>query len=104
MPNEKNILSDKAALDILSVLKDGDQFGFGIIQAFVQRGNDTFSRNEGALYPVLHILEQNHYVKSYKKAAPSGRIRKHYKLTRSGARYLEKKLRETGQDSAGGRA
>ena len=43
---------------------------------------------EGTIYPVLHGMEREGYVEAYEKAAPTGRMRKYYHLTRAGRAAL----------------
>ena len=49
---------------------------------------------EGTLYPILHGLEKGKYLTSYQQEAPSGRMRKYYRLTRRGRQLLDDKKKE----------
>ena len=55
-----------------------------------------YSISPGTLYPTLHSLERDGYLKSEREVV-SGRARKYYRITRSGLELLEKskeKIRE----------
>ena len=91
MKIEKSLLSGSTPMLVLSLLKDGDKYGYEMVEALANRSDDTFLLKEGTLYPLLHTLEKNHYVTSYTKQTPSGRERKYYRLTSDGRGYLERK-------------
>lgn len=94
MKIEKSLLSGSTPLLILSLLKDGDKYGYEMIEELAKRSDDTFQLKEGTLYPLLHALEKEGFVRSYSKVAPSGRERKYYQLTNSGRINLEHKEEE----------
>lgn len=94
MKIEKSLLSGSTPLLVLSLLKDGDKYGYEMIEELAKRSDDTFLLKEGTLYPLLHTLEKEGYVKSYSKTAPSGRERKYYRLTNNGREQLEYKEKE----------
>ena len=94
MKIEKSLLSGSTPMLILSLLKDGDKYGYEMVETLAKRSDDTFALKEGTLYPLLHALEKEKYVESYSKTAPNGRERKYYRLTRSGREQLEYKEKE----------
>ena len=94
MKIEKSLLSGSTPLLILSLLKDGDKYGYEMIEELAKRSDDTFLLKEGTLYPLLHTLEKEGLVKSYAKTAPSGRERKYYSLTPAGGERLSYKEKE----------
>lgn len=94
MKIEKSLLSGSTPMLVLSLLKDGDKYGYEMVEELAKRSDDTFQLKEGTLYPLLHTLEKNHYVTSYTKQTPNGRERKYYRLTSDGRRYLEHKETE----------
>ena len=69
---------------ILSLLAGEDMYGYQMITELARRSQNVFSMKEGTLYPVLHGLEKQGYVEAYQQAAESGRMRKYYRITRSG--------------------
>ena len=85
---DKNLLSGSTTLLVLSLLSSGDKYGYEMIAELEARSDHTFTLKEGTLYPILHTLEKDGAVKSYEKEAPTGRMRKYYRLTRRGAAVL----------------
>ena len=94
MKIEKSLLSGSTPLLVLSLLKDGDMYGYQMADELARRSDDTFQLKEGTLYPLLHTLEKNKLVSSYTKETPGGRERKYYRLTEEGRRQLEYKTQE----------
>ena len=94
MKIEKSLLSGSTPMLVLSLLKDGDKYGYEMAEELARRSDNTFELKEGTLYPLLHTLENNGLVKSYSKEAESGRQRKYYQLTEEGRGQLEQKTEE----------
>ena len=65
-----------------------------MVEELARRSDNTFELKEGTLYPLLHTLEKNKYVKSYTMQTPGGRERKYYHLTEDGRTQLEYKTKE----------
>ena len=79
---------------VLSLLENEDMYGYQMIVELARRSNRTFEMKEGTLYPLLHAMEKEGLVNSYKKEGPGGRERKYYTLTASGRGELEEKTRQ----------
>ena len=94
MKIEKSLLSGSTPLLVLSLLKDGDKYGYEMIEELAKRSDDTFQLKEGTLYPLIHTLEKEKLVTSYTKQTPTGRERKYYRLTADGLEQLEYKEKE----------
>ena len=94
MKIEKSLLSGSTPMLVLALLKDGDKYGYEMIVELAQRSDDTFLLKEGTLYPLLHLLEKEGWVKSYSKQSPCGRERKYYCLTLAGRGHLVEKEQE----------
>jgi PadR family transcriptional regulator PadR len=94
MKIEKALLSGSTPLLVLSLLKDGDKYGYQMVTELAKRSDDTFQLKEGTLYPLLHTLEKNGFVTSYLHSTPGGRERKYYRLTNAGREQLEYKEQE----------
>lgn len=94
MKFEKSLLSGSTPMLVLSLLKDGDKYGYQMVEELAKRSEDTFQLKEGTLYPLLHTLEKQGYVTSYTMTTEQGRERKYYRLTDSGLRQLEHKEQE----------
>ena len=94
MKFDKALISGSNAMLILSLLKDGDKYGYETAQELKKRSKNAFEMKEGTLYPLLHALEKAGEVQSYDKTAPTGRERRYYRLTEKGAGRLEEKVTE----------
>ena len=53
---------------------------------------DVLQVSQGALYPALHRLEQQGWIKADWRVTESGRDAKYYALTRAGRTQLQKEL------------
>ena len=91
---EKNGLAGSTSLLVLSLLRDGDKYGYEMISQLALRSEGVFELKEGTLYPVLHQLEREGSLNSYSAQAPSGRTRKYYHLTPKGLKVLEAQEQE----------
>ena len=94
MTFDKGLIAGSSTLLVLSLLEGGDMYGYQMIEELARRSNDTFQMQEGTLYPILHALENGKYLSSYQQQAPTGRMRKYYKLTRKGLELLKDKKDE----------
>ena len=64
--------------------------GFAISQRLSQVSGDVLQVSDGSLYPALHKLENEGWIKSEWKTTDNHRRAKFYSLTRLGRRQLEK--------------
>jgi PadR family transcriptional regulator PadR len=64
--------------------------GFSISQRLMQVSGDVLQVSDGSLYPALHKLEGEGWIKSEWKLTENNRRAKFYALTRLGRRHLEK--------------
>ena len=91
---------DKAALPggtatlVLALLKEGEMYGYQIIEELEKRSNQVFQLQEGTLYPILHRLEKAKLVTAREQETPAGRRRRYYRLTAAGLQALEEKKEE----------
>ena len=85
----RNQTLDHTALLVLSLLSQGDMYGYQMIAELERQSDHTFEMKEGTLYPILHGLERSGAVESYRTLAPSGRERKYYRLTEKGSALLK---------------
>ena len=88
MDFDKGLIGGSSILLILSLLKEKDRYGFEIIRELEIRSDKAFELKEGTLYPILHKLENQGYLKSYKQEGDRGRARKYYKITENGKKQL----------------
>ena len=86
---------------ILSLVEREDMYGYEMIIELARRSQDTFQMKEGTLYPILHTLEKEKCLTSYQQMAPTGRMRKYYRITPLGRKLLTEKRAEWAQFSHG---
>ena len=91
---------DRTRLLVMGLLSNGDMYGYQMIVELERRSDGTFSMKEGTLYPVLHGMEKDGLVVAYEQAAPTGRMRKYYRLTRKGKDALKTETQEWRQYAA----
>ena len=96
MKFDKGLMAGSGTMLVLSLLEGGDMYGYQIIEELARRSNDLFQMKEGTLYPILHGLEKDKCLSSYQQEAPTGRVRKYYRLTRKGKQLLDGKRAEWG--------
>lgn len=94
MKISKELLKGSTAIMILKVISEGDAYGYQITQQLSKKSDEVFKLNEGTLYPILHTLEKEGYVKSYRKATEGGRERRYYQITLEGRLQLTEKMEE----------
>lgn len=63
--------------------------GWAIAQRIRQVSQDVLQVKQGALYPALHRLEQQAWIKSEWGESENNRRAKYYSLTKAGRKYLE---------------
>ena|ERR1700683_4296333 len=73
---------------ILQSLRRGPQHGYGIAQAIRSGSSDLLQVETGSLYPALHRLEKQGWVKPEWKQSENNQRAKYYSLTASGRKRL----------------
>jgi PadR family transcriptional regulator, regulatory protein PadR len=76
---------------ILSLLSKGESYGYELIQEVKRLSADKIKWTDGMLYPVLHRMEDNGWVKSRWVEIENGRKRKYYSIRERGHQALEEK-------------
>jgi len=74
---------------ILSLLAQGESYGYAIIQEVKKLSRQQMQWTDGMLYPVLHRMEDRGWITSRWKAAENGRKRKYYWLKKEGKKSLD---------------
>jgi PadR family transcriptional regulator, regulatory protein PadR len=75
---------------VLSVLEEGENYGYALIQRVRELSGGEIEWTEGMLYPVLHWMEKEKLIESEWQESESGRKRKYYRLRREGRKALQK--------------
>ncbi|HEV8149410.1 MAG TPA: PadR family transcriptional regulator [Gemmatimonadales bacterium] len=74
---------------ILKALSLGPQHGWAVSERIHQVSRAALSIPQGSLYPALHRLERQGWIKAAWGASENNRKAKYYELTRSGRKQLE---------------
>jgi DNA-binding PadR family transcriptional regulator len=74
---------------LLSILVEGENYGYALIQRIRELSQDNIQWTEGMLYPVLHRLEQQGLIDSEWKVSESGKKRKYYRIKQAGHKALQ---------------
>ena len=90
----KDLVAASATPLVLSILSEGESYGYAIIQRVDELSGGELQWTDGMLYPVLHRLERNGYVESSWGRSETGRRRKYYRLTDRGAEELASQRRQ----------
>jgi len=73
---------------ILQSLRRGPQHGYGIARGIRSGSSDLLQVETGSLYPALHRLEKQGWVKPEWKQSENNQRAKYYSLTGTGRRHL----------------
>ena len=92
MSKSSDLIQGTLDLLILNTISLQPHHGWAIAKRIQQVSNDVLQVSQGALYPALHRLEQQGWIKSEWRPTETGRMAKFYALTRPGRRQLEKEL------------
>lgn len=74
---------------VLSLLSDGESYGYALIQRVRELTGGQIDWTEGMLYPVLHWMEAEKMIESEWREAETGRKRKYYRIRREGKKALK---------------
>jgi len=76
---------------ILSLLATGESYGYALIQEVRRLSGEKIEWTDGMLYPVLHRMEANGWIRSRWVEVENGRKRKYYSIKKDGQRALQAK-------------
>jgi len=88
MSKPQALVQGTLSLLILKILEMEPRTGWAISQRLRQMSNDTLQASHGSLYPALHHLEHEGWIRGKWQASDGGRPAKIYTLTRAGRRQL----------------
>ncbi len=69
---------------VLTVIADGELYGYEIAQKVRERSGGAFAPSEGSLYPTLHRLEIEGALEATWRESDRGPRRRYYRLTEKG--------------------
>jgi transcriptional regulator len=86
--NRIELLQGTLDMLILQTLQWGKQHGHGIGHAIRANSGELLHVETGSLYPALHRLEQQGWIKSEWKLSENNQRAKYYRLTAAGKKQL----------------
>jgi PadR family transcriptional regulator len=89
LPKQKaDLLQGTLDLLILKTLELEPMHGWGITQRIQQLSDSVLQVNQGSLYPALHRLEEQGWVRATWKTSENNRQARYYELTPRGRRQM----------------
>jgi transcriptional regulator len=86
--NQVELLQGTLDMLILQTLQWGPQHGYGIVQALRTNSGEALQVETGSLYPALHRLERQRWVRSEWKQTESKQRARYYRITPAGKNQL----------------
>jgi len=86
--NRIELLQGTLDMLILQTLRWGPQHGYGIAQAIRAGSGEVLQVETGSLYPALHRLEKQSWIRSEWKSTEHNQRAKYYELTAAGRKHL----------------
>jgi len=90
MSKPTDLVQGTLALLILKTVANQPMHGWAIGQRIQQVSKNVLQVNQGALYPALHRLEQQGWIRAEWGNSENNRRAKFYSLTRAGKNFLER--------------
>jgi PadR family transcriptional regulator, regulatory protein PadR len=84
----KELVAASTTTLVLSILSEGEDYGYALIQRVKDLSGGEVHWSEGMLYPVLHWMEKEDLIGSEWREAESGHRRKYYYLRAKGRKVL----------------
>ena len=94
MGKSTDLIHGTLDLLILNTISLQPQHGWAIAKRIQQVSNEALQVSQGALYPALHRLEQQGWVRAEWRVTEGGKDAKYYTLTRAGRTQLKKELEQ----------
>jgi PadR family transcriptional regulator PadR len=92
MARPTDLVQGTLDLLILKTISLEPMHGWAIAKRIQQVSREALLVQQGSLYPALHRLEQQGWIKAEWRPTEAGRMAKFYTLTRAGRQQLEKEL------------
>jgi len=86
--NRIELLQGTLDLLILQTLLWGERHGYGISRAIQANSGELLQVDTGSLYPALHRLERQRWIKAEWKTSDNKQRAKYYRLTAAGRKQL----------------
>src|SRR5215475_11963439 len=93
MAKPTDLVQGTLDLLILKTISVEPKHGWAIAKRIEQISREALLIQQGSLYPALHRLEQQGWIRAEWRETETGRMAKFYSLTRSGYRQFERELK-----------
>jgi len=100
MGKPSDLVQGTLDLLILKTIAAEPMHGWAIAKRIEARSRDVLQVQQGSLYPALHRLEHQGWIKAHWQETASGRTAKYYSLTRGGRAYMARELEQWDRLSA----
>ena len=100
MGKPSDLVQGTLDLLILRTISLEPKHGWAIAKRIQQVSGEVLQVQQGSLYPALHRLEQQGWIKAHWAETETGRKAKFYSLTKDGRAQLEKELAQWDRLSA----
>lgn len=90
----KDLVAASATPLVLSILAEGDSYGYAILKRVGELSGGRLQWTDGMLYPVLHRLERQGQIEGRWGKSESGRRRKYYRITKQGQAELAEQRKQ----------
>jgi PadR family transcriptional regulator, regulatory protein PadR len=92
MAKPTDLVQGTLDLLILKTISLEPKHGWAIAKRIEQLSREILQVQQGSLYPALHRLEQQGWIKAHWAETETGRKAKFYSLTKAGRAQMEKEL------------
>jgi transcriptional regulator len=92
MGKPNDLIQGTLDLLILKTVSLEPKHGWAIAKRIQQVSDEVLQVQQGSLYPALHRLEQQGWIRAHWAETQTGRKAKFYSLTRTGRAQLEREL------------
>lgn len=91
---ERDFRKGSARVLILAMLAEKPMYGYQLARELKRRSKGYFVFKEGTLYPALHAMEKQGFLRSEWQVMDKGPSRKYYHLTEDGRKVLADSTKE----------
>ncbi len=89
-----DLLQGTLDLLILRTLQNGPMHGWAVSERIQQLSQDVLRVNQGSLYPAMHRLEHQGWIRAEWGVSELGRRARFYQLTATGRKQLERESKD----------
>lgn len=84
----KDLMAASSTPLVLAIIAEGETYGYEIVKRVEDLSGGALTWTDGMMYPLLHRLEHQGYLRSLWRVADTGRKRKYYAITPAGKQVI----------------